>query len=214
MTGGTTSLPAESAVATAPDGDGQFVGAVTRSVSWVVDALLINFAAIMAGLGTALVLSIFSLGKDAQAPLEAIAGALYVLWAAVYFIAFWSTTGQTPGARVMQIRLVAPHHRRVHPARAVVRWVGMNLAMLPLFAGYLPIIFGRRGFPDWLAKTLVIEAPQLSMAEARRAVLQARRDGAGRRSPAILPEAAPGAGVAGDGRGETPGSSAPTSPVI
>jgi len=41
--------------------------------------------------------------------------------------------------------------------------------MLPLFAGYAPILFRRRGFPDWLAHTLVLEAQQESLAEARMA---------------------------------------------
>jgi uncharacterized RDD family membrane protein YckC len=171
------------------------VGLFTRALSWVLDAVLINFAAIVAGLGAALVLSIFPVSKDLQPALEAIAGGLYVLWAAGYFIAFWSTTGQTPGARVMQIRLVTANRERVKPARALVRWVGMNLAMVPLFAGYLPILFRRRGFPDWLAHTLVLEAPQLSLAEAQLAHLSAgHRDTPTTASPdpAVNPRAATG----------------------
>jgi len=68
----------------------------------------------------------------------------------------------------MQVRLVSPDGGRVKPARALVRWIGMNVAMLPLPWGYLPIPFKRLGFPDWLAHTRVIEAPELSMAAARR----------------------------------------------
>jgi uncharacterized RDD family membrane protein YckC len=189
-------------VDTAPHDEADFVGVVTRAVSWVLDALLINLAAIMAGLGTALILSLFPLAKSAQKPLQAIAGVAYILWAAAYFVAFWSTTGQTPGARVMQIRLVVPSGRRVKPVRALLRWVGMNLAMLPLFAGYLPIVFGRRGFPDWLARTSVIPAPQMSVAEARRATLRAARARGGPppAAAAALPEVAPGTPDASDGR--------------
>jgi uncharacterized RDD family membrane protein YckC len=138
------------------------VGLVTRAVSWVVDALLINLAVIIAGLGTALVLAMFPVSKNARPDLQAIAGVAYVLWCAAYFVVFWSTTGQTPGARVMQIRLVTANRQRVKPALALLRWVGMNLAMLPLFAGYLPILFRRRGFPDWLAHTLVLDAPRMA----------------------------------------------------
>ncbi len=172
-------LPA-TAGATPEEEDEQFVGVVTRAVAWILDAVLINVVAIMTGVGTALVLSIFPLAKSAQPALQAIAGAVYVVWCAAYFVVFWSMTGQTPGARVMQIRLVAPGRGRVKPARAVVRWVGMNLAMLPLFAGYIPILFGRRGFPDWLARTLVLEASQMSLAESRRAVKRAQYEGARR----------------------------------
>lgn len=196
-----------SAKATLDEGAG-FVGAVTRGVSWVIDAVIINLAAIMAGLGTALVLSIFPLGKGAQPTFEAIAGATYVIWTAAYFVGFWSITGQTVGARIMQIRVVTPTGRRVRPVRALVRWVGMNLAMLPLFAGYIPLLFRRRGFPDWLAHTLVVAAPQASFAEAKRAALRSAREGSARRPPAVLPEPAPSppvvgpepAPVVGDGR--------------
>lgn len=159
-----------------PGQDVGHVGLVTRMVSWIIDAVLINVVAIMTGVGTALVLSLFPLAKEVKGPLEAIAGVIYALWACAYFVAFWSTTGQTPGARVMQIRLVTAKNTRIKPGRAVIRWIGMNLAMLPLFAGFIPIPFGRRGFPDWLAHTLVLDAPQLSLAGQRRVTLQAGRD--------------------------------------
>lgn len=196
------------------DHDARFVGMATRVVSWVVDALIINLVVIFAGLGAGLVLSIFPLSKSAQPAFEVIAGAAYIIWIAAYFVAFWSTTGQTPGARIMQIRLVTPNRRRVNPARALVRWVGMNLAMLPLFAGYLPIAFGRRGFPDWLARTLVVEAPQLSLAEATSASLRSARRGSGRRARAVLPQPAPTSPVVGDGRAEPQAGSARTSAPI
>ena len=185
----------ESTVQVPPEENVGSVGLFTRAISWVLDAVLINLAAIVAGLGAALVLSIFPVSKDLRPTLEAIAGGLYVLWTAGYFIVFWSTTGQTPGARVMQIRLVTANRERVKPARALVRWVGMYLAMVPLFAGYLPILFRRRGFPDWLAHTLVLEAPQLSIAEAQLAHLSAGdRDTATTASPnpAVNPRAATG----------------------
>lgn len=158
------------------DEDVRYIGLVTRAVSWVLDALLINLAAIITGIGAELVLSIFPLSKKAQPALTAIAGAAYVIWCATYFVLFWSTTGQTPGARVMQIRLLTANRQRVKPARAIVRWVGMNLAMLPLFAGYLPIAFRRRGFPDWLAHTLVLDAPQMSLANVRKEATRLARD--------------------------------------
>jgi hypothetical protein len=48
------------------DEDVRYVGLVTRSVSWVFDALLLNLVAIMTGLGAELVLSIFPLSKNAK----------------------------------------------------------------------------------------------------------------------------------------------------
>ena len=144
-----------------------YVGLVTRAISWVVDALLINLVAIFTGLGAELVVQLFPITKNLKPVFLAIAGAVYLAWTAAYFVVFWSMSGQTPGSRVMQVRLVTPGGGKVKPVRALVRYIGMNLAMLPLPWGYVPIPFKRLGFPDWLAHTRVIEAQGVSLAAAR-----------------------------------------------
>ena len=154
----------------------RYVGLVTRAISWGVDELLINLVALLTGVGVALVAAIFPITKNLRPLFIVIGGVVYVLWTASYFVAFWSATGQTPGARFMQVRLVTPSGGRVKPARALVRWVGMNVALIPLPWGFVPIPFERLGFPDWLAHTRVIEASQLSIAEARRQRLRHARD--------------------------------------
>ena len=44
--------------------------------------------------------------------------------------------------------------------RALVRLVGLVLAIVPLFAGFLPVLFDRRrrGLQDYLARTVVLYA--------------------------------------------------------
>ncbi len=145
-----------------------YVGLLTRLISWAVDFLLINLVAIIVGLGTELVVGIFPITKNLKPLFLAIAGGVYVLWTAGYFVAFWSATGQTPGSRLMQVRLVTASGEKLKPVRALVRYIGMNLAMVPLPWGFVPIPFKRLGFPDWLAHTRVIEVQQLSIANARR----------------------------------------------
>lgn len=174
------SKPSESpesdrAVQTTLEENLRYVGLVTRVISWVVDVVLINLVAIITGLGAELVASIFPITKNLRPLFLAIAGAVYVVWTAGYFVVFWSISGQTPGSRLMQVRLVTPDGGRVKPARALVRWIGMNLALVPLPWGYVPIPFKRLGFPDWLAHTRVIEAPQLSIAQARREKMRKTR---------------------------------------
>ena len=187
-----------STVKTGPQDTRRFVGVVTRSVSWVLDALVINLVAIITGLGAQLILSIFPVSGRAVDILKAVAGAAYVVWCAAYFVLFWYWTGQTLGARLMQIRLVPAKGTRVKPVRALVRWVGMNLAMLPLFAGYIPLLFGRRGFPDWLARTEVVEAPQLSLAEKGRAALRKAHEQPDGGAPPVSRGYAPAASVVDD----------------
>ena len=159
---------------TVEENDG-YVGLVTRIISWAVDFLLINLVAIITGLGVELLVSLFPITKQLKPFFVVIGGVVYVLWTAAYFVVLWSTTGQTLGARLMQVRLVTPDGGRVKPARALVRYIGMNLSMVPLPWGFVPIPFGRLGFPDWLAHTRVIDAPQLSLAEARQQRMRASR---------------------------------------
>jgi uncharacterized RDD family membrane protein YckC len=105
--------------------------------------VLIDLVALVVGAATALAVSVFHLPKEVRNALLIIGGVAFVLWTIVYFVAFWSTTGQTPGARMMQIRLVHEGGRRVGPRRGVLRVVGMLVAALPLFAGYALIVFDK-----------------------------------------------------------------------
>jgi uncharacterized RDD family membrane protein YckC len=178
--------------------DERYVGVVTRAVSWVLDAIVINLVAIMVGLGAELFFSIIPVRGNFASVLKPVAAGIYVVWCGAYFVVLWWWTGQTIGARVMQVRLLAANRRSVGPAQALVRWVGMNLAMVPLFAGFLPILFGRRGFPDWLARTQVLREPQPSRAERRLAVRAASRVD----TVAIRPGFESNGALTGDGTGQ------------
>jgi uncharacterized RDD family membrane protein YckC len=153
----------------------RYVGLATRVVSFVIDAAIIDFVAIVGGLGASLILALLHLPSDVKTVLAVIGALVAIVWSVGYFVVFWSATGQTPGARVMQIRVVTADGARFKPGRALVRCVGVLLAALPLFAGFIPILFDerRRGFQDRFAGTLVIEASQMSLAEQRQAAKRA-----------------------------------------
>jgi uncharacterized RDD family membrane protein YckC len=187
MSGAAESPGSDLVLATAHHEDVPYIGLLTRLLSWVVDILLINLVAIITGLGVQLVASVFPITKNVTALLLAIAGTAYVVWTATYFVACWSVTGQTVGARLMQVRLVTAGGGKVKPVRALVRWVGMNVAMVPLPWGFVPIPLRRLGFPDWLAHTRVVDAPQLSLAEARQERLRRTGDRSGHRPPYVPP---------------------------
>ena len=188
MSGTAESPGSDNVLQTTLDQNVPYVGLLTRLLSWVVDAVLINLVAIITGVGAALIASIFPITKNLKPAFVAIAGTVYVLWTAGYFVALWSITGQTLGSRLMQVRLVTASGGKVKPVRALVRWIGMNLAMLPLPWGYVPIPFKRLGFPDWLAHTRVIEAPQLSLATARQERLRDKDDGSRQTPPSSSPK--------------------------
>lgn len=138
-----------------------YVGLVTRAVAFVIDAAVINAVAAVVAAAAALVIALFPIGHDARTVLVAVGGAMFFVWAAGYFTVFWSTTGQTPGNRLMQIRVVGSRGDRLRPRRAFMRMLGLVAAALPLFAGFVPILLTdrRRGLADWIADTVVVTAP-------------------------------------------------------
>ncbi|HEX6460815.1 MAG TPA: RDD family protein [Thermoleophilaceae bacterium] len=143
-------------VATGP----QYVGLVTRTIAFVVDAAIINTVAAVTAAAAALVISIFPVSKTVHSVIVAVGGVLFFAWVIGYFATFWSTTGQTPGNRLMQIRVTRADGGALKPRRALLRVIGLLVAALPLFAGYVPILFNerRRGVGDWIADTVVIRA--------------------------------------------------------
>lgn len=178
-------VPAE----VAPDQPVGYAGLATRVVSFVIDAALITIVDIVLGVGAALILSVLHIPHDLRVVLVALGGAAALVGSIAYFVIFWSTTGQTPGARVMEIQVLTYDGGRVKPRRALIRCVGVVLAALPLFAGFFLILFDsrRRGFQDRLARTVVADAPGPSFADVSRAKKRAVYE-ASRRPPPALPE--------------------------
>jgi uncharacterized RDD family membrane protein YckC len=190
--------PAPAVVTPAPDvvvppSDVRFVGLITRAFSFAVDAVVINVVATIVGVGAALILSLLHLPSQVRTILGVVGAAAYVLWLVGYFVVFWSTTGQTPGARFLQLRVQTADGRALKPRVALVRVVGVLLAAVPLFAGFLPVLYDprRRAFQDWLAHTVVVEAPALSIAEAMRARKRVEYEALRSGEPPSQPPAAP-----------------------
>jgi uncharacterized RDD family membrane protein YckC len=108
-------------------------------------------------------LNLFSIPSKIDTALAPVGAVVFIVWSAAYFVTFWSTTGQTPGARIMRFRVLGPGAQRGHitPRRALVRLLAMILAAIPLLAGYFMVLFDdrRRGLHDRLAHTVVIDAP-------------------------------------------------------
>ena len=140
-----------------------YTGLVTRAIGFGIDAVIIDLAAVVVAAIVALALSLFNVPSEIDTALAALGAIVFVVWGAAYFVTFWSTTGQTPGARVMRFRVLAPGANGGHigPRRALVRLIGMVLAAIPLLAGYFMVLFDdrRRGLHDRLARTVVVDAP-------------------------------------------------------
>ena len=146
-----------------------YSGIVTRAIAITVDVIIIDTVALIVAAAVALITAILPGSQKLHALEIAIAAALFAIWAVAYFAVFWSTTGQTPGSHMMHIRVARADGSRLHVVRAIARVGATVLAAIPLFAGFLPILFDprRRAVNDWLVDTVVTHAePELS-ADAR-----------------------------------------------
>jgi uncharacterized RDD family membrane protein YckC len=76
----------------------------------------------------------------------------------LYFFIFHALRGQTPGKRLLRIRVIDGYGRRPSLGRALVRTAAYLPSLLVLALGFLWIGFDRekRGLHDWLADTYVI----------------------------------------------------------
>jgi uncharacterized RDD family membrane protein YckC len=136
-------------------------GLITRAIAFSLDAAVINLVAIVVAVAAGLALSILSIPDSLVPVFAALGGVAWLVWAVAYFATFWSTTGQTPGNRLLRIKVVrASDHGVPLPRQSLVRFAGLTLAAIPLCAGFLPILFDdrRRGLQDMLARTVVIGA--------------------------------------------------------
>jgi uncharacterized RDD family membrane protein YckC len=134
-----------------------YAGIATRAAALAVDALA---ALSIFAIGSAVVALIASLvgGIRPQWLAGSLLGLAWIIVGGGYFVLFWSAAGQTPGMRLMRLRVHRPGGGGLSVGRAMVRTVGLALAIIPLFAGFVPALFDdrRRALPDYLAGTVVL----------------------------------------------------------
>ena len=136
-----------------------YAGIATRAIALAVDVAIVHVIVFAGGAMLALVGSLVGdLRLDTLARIL-VAGA-WAATVAAYFATFWSTVGQTPGMRAMDLRVTLAGGQLPGLGRSLVRVAGLALAIVPLFAGFLPVLFDdrRRGLHDLLAGTVVVHA--------------------------------------------------------
>jgi uncharacterized RDD family membrane protein YckC len=132
-------------------------GIATRAIALATDAA-VTIVLFMSAVGiVALVASLVG-GLRPQWLVGALLASGWVLIAGTYFVLFWSAAGQTPGMRLLRLRVRGANGDAPSIGRSIVRLVGLVLAIVPLFAGFVPVLFTdrRRGLPDFLAGTVVV----------------------------------------------------------
>ena len=138
---------------------GAYAGLVTRTLAFALDAAIIDGVAAAVAVTVGLGVSLLHLPHDVEVIIAAVGGAAFLLWIVGYFVFFWSSTGQTPGSRVMRIRVIGGRATgALKPRRALLRLIGLFLAAIPLLAGFLMMLWDdrRRCLQDRIARTVVV----------------------------------------------------------
>ncbi len=132
-------------------------GIATRAIALATDAVVTTVLFTSAVGIVSLVASLVG-GLRPQWLVGALLASGWFLIAGAYFVLFWSSAGQTPGMRLLRVRVRGPAGGPPSIGRSLVRLVGLVLAIVPLFAGFIPVLFSerRRGLPDYLAGTVVV----------------------------------------------------------
>jgi uncharacterized RDD family membrane protein YckC len=151
----------------APAASGRNAGFATRLLAFAADAVVIDLVIWLVGGAVAVVASALGTSRTADTVLLAVGTAVGAMWTAGYFVFFWSTTGQTPGNRLMRIRVRdAREDRPLGIGHAVLRVLGGVLSLLLLGLGFLLILVEsrRRGLHDLIGRSIVVYLPRSARA--------------------------------------------------
>lgn len=137
-----------------------YAGLVSRAVALAIDAAVVQGTLLVIAALLALVGSLAG-GVQLESLGQVIAAAGWLLATAGYFVIGWSVTGQTLGMRAMELRVMTALGLTPTLTRSSVRVLWLGLCILPLFAGFLPVLFDqrRRGLHDMVSGTVVVHAP-------------------------------------------------------
>jgi uncharacterized RDD family membrane protein YckC len=134
-----------------------YAGLATRGVALAVDAALVTMIFLAGTAVIGLVVSLVWNPRPASivGTVIAVAGLLVEV---AYFTGFWSTAGQTPGMRLLHLRVVDGAGSAPGLGRSLIRLLGLTVAILLLFTGFLPVLVDdrRRALQDFLAGTVVV----------------------------------------------------------
>lgn len=96
-------------------------------------------------------------GNTASEALLVLSGILFFL----YFFVFHAARGQTPGKRLLGLRVIDAYGRTPGLTRTLLRQASYLLSLLPCSLGFLWVGFDRerRALHDWVAGTYVVRVP-------------------------------------------------------
>ena len=145
-------------------------GFFSRTMAFMLDIFLITFLGLMSGVVIFLILRFFRykqildyvkslLGiEDQIGQFIGLISPLLFLVVLTYFVFFWTLLGYTPGKALLGLRIVRKDGRPLSVGRALLRYLGYWVSAIPLFLGFIWILFDHQheGWHDKLANTHVV----------------------------------------------------------
>jgi uncharacterized RDD family membrane protein YckC len=134
-----------------------WAGIATRALALATDALVVTVL-FMTVVGVVALIASLVGGLHPQWLVGGLLSAGWVLVAGTYFVLFWSAAGQTPGMRLLHLRVRTAGGGGLSVSRSTLRLIGLVLSILLMFTGFIPVLFTerRRGLADFLAGTVVL----------------------------------------------------------
>jgi len=142
---------------------GRYAGFVTRLAAFAVDRVITTAIVLVTILAVQFVLDAFRINQlfgfeEISWQVATISGAtLYLAITVLYDISFWMLAGQTPGKRLLGLRVLRTDGQRLRIGNAIRRELAYVVSGI-LFLGFLWILFDdrRQGWHDKLAGTIVV----------------------------------------------------------
>jgi uncharacterized RDD family membrane protein YckC len=141
-----------------------YAGFATRMLAFAADAAVINAVIWFIALVVAAGLSILKVPDELEKGLAVVGAGAALVWTVAYFVFFWSADGETPGSRLMRIRVQdAATGGPLSVRRSLARVLLLPLSALILFIGFLMILVDRkrRALHDRIVHSVVVYTPEL-----------------------------------------------------
>ncbi len=154
-----------------PSAQPRNAGFFSRFIALVIDIVLINLLQFMTISFIRLIVNSFKLNKifvnlasfltrpDVQLFLQS---SISIFIGVGYILFFWTLLGYTPGKALLGLRIVRRNGQKLGFGRSIVRFVGYWISAIPLFLGFIWILFDRQraGWHDKIAGTKVVFIPR------------------------------------------------------
>ena len=150
--------------------DSKPAGFFSRMLAFLIDLFVLLFLGLMIGGVIFLVLHFFRykqildfvkslLGVEDQfAQFIGLISPILFLVVLIYFVFFWTLVGYTPGKALLGLQIVRQDGRPLSVGRSIVRFLGYWVSAIPLFLGFIWVLFDRQheGWHDKISKTHVV----------------------------------------------------------